>query len=58
MRSSTCWVRCPPRTPVRKPLRWRELLFAILKRLRAADISLLNPRTVVVQGTRSSELIA
>jgi small-conductance mechanosensitive channel len=35
-----------------------ELLFAILKRLRAADISLSNPRTVVVQGARSSELIA
>lgn len=35
-----------------------ELLFAILKRLRVANISLSNPRTVVVQEARSSELIA
>ncbi|MFP3565015.1 DUF3772 domain-containing protein [Paraburkholderia sp. SIMBA_030] len=31
-----------------------ELLFAILKRLRAAGISLSNPRTVVVQGMRDT----
>jgi small-conductance mechanosensitive channel len=29
-----------------------ELLFAILKRLRAAGIPLSNPRTVVIQGMR------
>nr|WP_326491256.1 DUF3772 domain-containing protein [Paraburkholderia sp. HD33-4] len=35
-----------------------ELLFIILKRLRAADIPLSNPRAVVVHGTRVSDLPA
>lgn len=33
-----------------------ELLFSILKRLRAAGIPLSNPRTVVIQGMRVGEL--
>lgn len=32
-----------------------QLLFAILKCLRAANISLSNPRAIVVQGTRAGE---
>jgi small-conductance mechanosensitive channel len=46
--SVTGYVRSPRIAPDIRS----ELLFAILKGLRAAEIPLSNPRTVVVQGLR------